>query len=299
MALWRRSISAHVMNGNLSVAFGYQTGIYRAYALLQHGSANVNALTRDEKRELQLVVQVAGGSTSLLPDLTECLTKLLQKCGEEVKPKHVIITILALGLMYFGGNAWRDYLQNRVDVRKIETSSKEMKEVLQHLEYAGTLENERLNLIAGLAQSDRAIETVMQDSQSAHRALLKGISNADTAKFDSATITAPVARELIRNTRQSPQEMRMDGVYRIVRVNSGHDDGFLINLRNVTTNETFTAQLDADFPLSESEKAILSAAEWKKRPVQLKINARKIGKRIINAVILGVAEHEDDSSKPD
>jgi hypothetical protein len=62
-----------------------------------------------------------------------------------------------------------------------------------------------------------------------------------------------------------------------------------VTLTNIETDEEITASLQ-DALVSDEHRALIQAAEWSKRPVRVRLSARLLRSRPIDAVILTVEQ---------
>ncbi|MNN91402.1 hypothetical protein D3C81_2095150 [compost metagenome] len=81
--------------------------------------------------------------------------------------------------------------------------------------------------------------------------------------------------------------MRLDGFYRIVRVDSSNPDEFKVKVRKHRTTDEFEATVE-DTSLNEEKKEVLQYAEWERTTVFLNINAKVLDGAIKQAIVVGV-----------
>lgn len=99
---------------------------------------------------------------------------------------------------------------------------------------------------------------------------------------------------MVKNARLRATELRLDGVYRIHKVDSSSPNGFKLAVINTETKARLTAVVQ-DSALDAKAKDILKEAEWDKRDVYLEINAKVNGNNDFKeVVILSVRRHLAD-----
>jgi hypothetical protein len=98
-------------------------------------------------------------------------------------------------------------------------------------------------------------------------------------------LTGQSAITLVHNARRQSEEVRLDGDYRIQRVDPTDPALFKLKIWNVRTGLELDAVLQDD-SLAGDSKRIIQDAEWARAPVRLQINARKVGNQYRSAAIL-------------
>src|SRR5262249_53139492 len=80
-------------------------------------------------------------------------------------------------------------------------------------------------------------------------------------------------------------QVRLTGLYRVGKVDTTAPDGFRVTLIDVKTGEEISASL-IDAIISAEHRDAIQAAEWNKQPVLVELTARKLRKRIVDAVVI-------------
>ena len=80
------------------------------------------------------------------------------------------------------------------------------------------------------------------------------------------------------------EEIRLDGMYRILNVNTELDTGFKVSIRNEVSGQELVAEVQDNTFQSQYKRAI-ETATFEKRPVELNINAKQ---KIANSTIYDV-----------
>ncbi|HET9646182.1 MAG TPA: hypothetical protein VFP68_23150 [Burkholderiaceae bacterium] len=81
---------------------------------------------------------------------------------------------------------------------------------------------------------------------------------------------------LVQNARRESEEIRLDGVYRPLKLDWSDPSRFRVKVWNVESNLELDAVVQDD-TLTGEYKAILQRAEWSRAPVRLQINAKRLG----------------------
>jgi len=97
---------------------------------------------------------------------------------------------------------------------------------------------------------------------------------------------------MVRQERAKAKEDRIDGLFRIIRVDSSRTDSFYVTVRDLATFDQFTAEVQDT--LSGRNKKCIQNAEWNRLPVYLKINVKKIRGAITRATVLSAKDATEE-----
>ncbi len=286
---YHQSVTPTVMNGLLDL----QREINRAYALARYNTVNTRSLTKKERDELEITVEVEDGSSTLEINLQELLLKFIELTGAKMEPVHVVITVLGVAGMYFGNSAFKGYLEHRRQIREKEIKSEEDKILLDNFRFVSEEETKRVKMIAELAKQDYRLENIKHSAHDAHTSIVKSVTSADEVEIQGVPIDSHVAHILVQNARRKSKEVRIDGTFILLKVDARKPDEFNVTVRNCDSNEEIDAIVQDD-SLSQSYKKCLQEAEWSRKPVKLKINAKIVGDEIRSAIIIDVEPLEDE-----
>ncbi|MBN3057967.1 hypothetical protein [Pectobacterium brasiliense] len=251
-----------------------QAGIYRSYATACYGSPNATKLTREEREMLEMVVEVEPGSSKFNVDFGEILQNAVDGVVGKLESKHILIALLSFSVLYFGDSAYKNYLENRKDVRQAEIKSDEQRELLKHLTFTSKQETERALIIATAAAQNSRVHTISELSKDTKAEVLKRASSADKIELQGIQLTGYEAEELSKNARQQAIEIRLDGNYRILNVDSSDPSEFKVKVRSLENGDEFVATVQ-DLTVDMSHKLALQRGEWDRKSVRLTINAKQ------------------------
>lgn len=277
------SLTPPVMKGLLE----FQKGIYHSYAVAKYEDAS-RRLTDEEKKALEIVVKVESGSSDLSVDFQELAVKFIEQIGGKMDSTHVLILGLTFLVLHFGKAALTSYLDNRKEVRLREVSDETQRKTLEMLTFQSEKETERLVIVTqALAQKPQAQEmaAIANDSKTE---LLRGLVEAEQARVSGVSFSGPAAMSLVQNARRESEEIRLDGTYRLFKLDWTDQSKLRVKVWNTQTGQELDAILEND-TLSGAYKDLLRKAEWDRTPVQLKINARRVGGTLRGATILEVS----------
>lgn len=281
------SITPPVMKSFLEL----QNLVYKSYAIAQFGTDDTRKLSKEERDELEIQVKVEEGSSIFEIDFQGVLEKFAEKAVETMPPELLAITILGLGVLWVGKASYSAYLDHRKEIRMAEVKSEEQREMLNTIQLNSKEETRRAELLTRLVVQQPALEAVSRQAYDAKTEMLKGFSTAEQATVAGITTPGEVASELIVNARRKAAEKRLDGFYRVVRVDSSDPDEFKVKIRRHRTSAEFEAVLE-DESLDAEKKEVLQYAEWERTTVYLNINAKVLDDVIKSAVILGVERRD-------
>lgn len=277
------SITPSVMKSFLEL----QNLVYKSYAIARYDTEDTRKITKEERDELEIKVKVEEGSSIFEVDFQAVLLKFVEKAGETMPPELMAATILGLGVLWVGKTSYSSYLNYRKDVRLSEAKTEEQREMLTSIQEQSKQETARLELLTKLLIQQPALENISRQTYDTRTEMLRGFSTADEATVDGVTVSGEVAHELVTNARRKAVEKRLDGYYRITRVDSSNPDEFRVKVRKHKAALEFEAVLE-DSSLDATKKEVLQFAEWERTTVFLNINAKVLDDDIKQATILGV-----------
>jgi hypothetical protein len=268
------NISAKMMQGFIEL----QNNVNRIYAKLLYNQPSVRHLTDEDKYKVEVLVQVLPGSSGYKVDLQQILEKFVEGVAGKVTGKQVVILAIAGGLMWTSHSAWKSYLQHQKDVRNIEAQ-----------QFAGSQETEKMRILASAMKQEPHVVTVKVDAEEMYNTMLKAASKSQQAHLPGATIKGSEAKQLVRAKRTPSTEVRLDGRYRVVKIDNSKADHFEVRVTN--DQITFTARLDQSVILTkEQNKKYLEEALWTRQPLNLMIQGTQVRDEISQATILDVMD---------
>jgi hypothetical protein len=272
-----------------------QTAIYRSYSLATYNSPNIRLLKKEERDELEIEVKVSDGSSEYEIDLQEIFLKIIEKVGDKMEPDHIVIMVVSIAVLFFGKSAINSYLENRKEIKGQELKSEEQLAQIEALRFASQQETERAKIMAGIIKQEPRIENIEKTAYDMQTSIIKALSSADQAELQGLSIDPEIARMLTANARRKSEEVRLDGRFKILRVDSSDPTEFKVRIFNVASAELLDAVVQ-DSTLNQRNKPILQEAEWSRKPVDLTINAKDLRGQIHNAVIIDVKKIAEETA---
>lgn len=268
---FHQSLTPTVMRGLLE----FQKGIYQSYAVAKYDHAS-RRLTDEEKSALEIRVDVNEGSSDLEINFQELAVKLIEQLGGKMDPVHVLITVVTISVLYFGTSAYKSYLDNRKEIRLKEITDETQRRTIEALQYSGAQETERLKILSDVSRDDRRIEAIARIAYESQTEIVKSLAAGSSAKLDGIKISPSIAETLTKNSRRKSTEVRLDGLYRLVKLDWSDPLKFRVRIYDAATGDEFDADVQDD-SLTGRYKEYLREAEWSRAPVRLKINAKLFG----------------------
>jgi len=280
---FHQSITPTVMRGLLE----FQKGIYQSYAAAKYDHPT-KRLSQEERDALEIRVDVNDGSSDFEINFQQIAIKLIEQLGGKLDPVHVLITVVSIAVLYFGTSSYKSYLENRKDIRAREITDDTQRKTLEAMKFASTQETERLKIMSDLAQNDHRIENITRIAYEAQTEVVKSMAAGNKAAIEGIALPPGMAESLTRNARRKSTEVRLDGVYRLVKLDWTDPLKFKVRVYSTTTGTEFDADVQDD-SLTGRYKEYLREAEWSRSPVSLKINAKVFGaEQYHDAVIVAV-----------
>ena len=281
------SITPPVMKSFLEL----QNLVYKSYAIAQYDTDDTRKLSSDEREELEILVKVEEGSSIFEIDFQGVLEKFAEKAAETMSPELIAITVIGLGVLWVGKASYGAYLDYRKEVRLGEAKTEEQRNILETMRQSSKEETRRMELMTKLLVREPKLEEVSRQAYDSKTEMLKGFATADEATVSGITTTGEEAQELVVNARRKASERRLDGFYRVVRVDSSDPEAFKVKIRKHRGSLEFEALVE-DITLDAEKKEILQYAEWERTTVYLNINAKVLDDNIKSAVVIGVERRD-------
>uniref|UniRef100_UPI00272E1276 hypothetical protein n=1 Tax=Geoalkalibacter sp. TaxID=3041440 RepID=UPI00272E1276 len=217
--------------------------------------------------------------------LQEPAIELAKGVSQSMEGIHWVGVATVTALAWAGQSCYRAYLQNQKETKSIETQ-----------QMANELDLRRWEIFNDAVSRKPELMIVKEGSQEFYNSLLKAGATADQMEIAGKTLDSKTMLQLIRPSRTRAAEVQLNGLCRILKVDSSKMDGFMVEVK-FEDGRTFTARLEEAFISTRDEyKRIIQAGEWEKKPVYLMINAREVRGEITKATIIGAKEIPKDET---
>lgn len=294
-AQFESTITPTIMSGLLEL----QKAIYRSFAIAKYKSVNINKLTKAEKDELEIRVSVSQGSSILGIDLQKILEKLMENAGSKLDKKTIFGIALVAGICYAGPTAYSTFLEEKRLLRQAELTSEQEIAKLESVKFAEEQETQRMKMLSDLVSESAQLSNIKSYSEDSKAKLIKSFRKVDKVIIDGIEVEGEVATELSKNARNKAVPIRLDGIYRVLVVDTTLADHIRIKVKDLSTKDEFNAAV-FDESVDEKYKTLIQEAEWSKKPISLQINARDVGGEIRGAQVISAKAIEiTDAHKTD
>lgn len=280
---FEQSITPTVMKGLLE----FQKGIYQAYASAGYGLPT-KRLTGIEKDALEIRVGVEGGSSEFKINFQEIANKLVDHLVDKMDSKTLAIIVVSISLMYFGKSSYVSYLETK-KAEKIQTSSDDsLKAALAAIRFGSEEETKRARIFAEMAKGDARLENIGRIAHDTQTGIVRVLAAGTEATLVSTKVPPSIAGSLTQNARRKSSEIRLDGNYRLLKLDWSNSDRFKVKVINVDNGLKLDAEVQ-DETFDGKYKDALKKAEWERKPVFLEVNAKLLSEdEFRDAVIIHV-----------
>lgn len=289
---FHQTITPSLMKGFIDL----QNAIYRSYAQIKYNEPTILKLSKEEKDELELEVKVINGSSGFEVNVQELFEKLITLLAGKMTSKHIFILVLSTILLYGGYEAHSNYLENQKEIRMAEIAlEKDVSAKQERLATVALLtdrdEDDTKDILAQAAKFAPQVNNIKEEANNASHSLIKSAQAADSIDFDNGKIklTGEAAKELTKTSPNKWNDVRIDGVYHVVNVDSSHSAKRKIRIRNIETQQEILAVLEND-TLDQKNLNLIQEAEWGYNPVFLKVRAKELNNTFKEAQILEAKE---------
>ncbi len=267
------------LNTKLMIAFiELQKNVYRTYTKMQYNVANGRLLSNEEKAALELIIEVSHGSSDIKATLSELAKKFFDGAIDKMDGKHFVILGVAGLIAWTSHSVINTYITSQTEHKKIESQIVLSKEETKRLEIMKEASRQVPYVAVNNALNDEVINK-----------MLKSSLYADSITIGGHTFNREQVGQLVRPERSTSKEVRLDGEYRILKVDSSKINFFKVELQNIH-GKRFWAELQDATVTKETNKELLQAAEWNKTPINLVINGTEVKGEISSASIIDVKE---------
>lgn len=250
-----------------------QEEIYHSYALIKYGNVN-KKLTDAEKQALQLQISIKEGCTEFILKAQPLIEKIL----EHMTGTHLTIVFVAFIVAYFGKDAWSRYLKKQEAQNAQNTDAEKYNKALEALSRA----NERA--------ADICVRSI-----SVKKDMLKPLAVNKSVQIGDISFTQEDMDDVLKQTRSSFAQTRLDDFYVIEKVEQLEDGGFKCSVQKDASS--FSVLLPNSL-FNEQKLPIIQASLFQRQPIFCVINAKVNDNKIKDAELLDVAKERVPYNRP-
>lgn len=291
ISLPRSPVEGSISPSMMEAFIELQKTIYRTHTFLTADTGDLRTLARSEKDDLEFRVKVEKGSSNYEIDLQQILERLGTEALSRMDSTQVVIIVLGLAVIYGGVHVLKHWLNTKAEQRKQELDDADKQRWLEHHQLMIQEDSRRFDILASAMNRQPLLSEVEASADTARQGLVKAIADEQGGNISGVNIDAQFASEIVSTRRQQGEDIRLSGVYRVARVDTTSPDGFRVTLSDIASQEEVTAHM-MDVLISEDQRRVIQDAEWHKRPVFVEMKARRLRKRVVDAVVLNAREVE-------
>lgn len=127
------------------------------------------------------------------------------------------------------------------------------------------------------------VENLENEADKGRAALVRHVTKAD-AVVNGVEIKAQAGQEITSKTRVESTEVRLDGLYKIRKVDTTVATGFRVHISDVKGRELVGDV--AEVMTTLEDRKVIQDAEWERTPVFLQINAKERRGEYLDASII-------------
>lgn len=258
-----------------------QRKVDEAHARLVYG--DVRRLSKDERRETELIVRVRPGSSIFSTDLSQVLTNIAQQAIGKMTGTQIVVSILSVAAITGGVLAFKFYLARRQAEKDMDIKLALSAEETRRLEVLGR----------AIEHSNEVVREQSEAQAKAYDNLLNRLHPTDRIVDGGQTlIDGETGRKLARASRQVSVDSRLDGEFIILSVDSGGvRGGYKLHVRRKDDEMDLVVSVP-EGTLVEQQIRTLQEGEWRKRSLVMQLNTKVRGEKIVEATLVqaGLAE---------
>ena len=246
------------------------------------------ALSWAEREAFEFRVQVTPGSNKYEVDLTEIITKVGIAAVSKMTPKHILIAILGLGLIWGGRDLSVQWLRQEGELRAKQLEGAEKDRLVSAIDRAGDRDLQHEKLWAQALHDASELRSAQKAVQPTRVKFISALTQeSHGGSINNARVTPGLAREIMTQERQVSSHANRTGVFQVAKVDTTAPDGFRVTLRDPKTGQEYHAALQ-DALVSDGHRSVIRHAEWAKDLIYVELTGRSLRGNFINPVILDV-----------
>ncbi|MBO9421698.1 hypothetical protein J7481_19480 [Labrenzia sp. R4_2] len=188
---------------------------------------------------------------------------------------ETLTAILAVAGIVGTGWYFKLYLEARSRDKKVEFDAKATEQEIEKYRILGDLAKENARLANARVALDQSNDKLLQKLE----------DKDELVVGQDMSVTGKQGRDIVRKIPESPIEVRLDGMYRILSVQSGAVEvGFRATIENVESLEKLTIDIP-EGTLDDEQLKSLQTGEWEKTALHMQINASLRGERLLKATL--------------
>lgn len=267
-----------------------QRQIHQLAAIAKTGRPNGTYLTEDEKRALEIVVQVHGGSSLLEVNAGEAVKTAMAEAAKKLSGAQITSIVLGVSLLIAAGWGFSSYLEKEREVRIAEIKSAEHQQTLKSLNYAHEQQVAMLDrVLAIIARNGEEGRKAAEAVNASYDALVKAASKTDQSIINGQEISKEEARTIRLSPRVRAEPELIVREFRVVDINT--EDAFNITAVIVPVGDEGQIKVSfADSLFAERDREQMFEALQTREPIWIELVISRTEDRVRNVEILRVVD---------
>ena len=266
-----------------------QHAMNRAYARAVRDTTNARTLTAQERRQLKFKAKVEKGSSLIKVDLGDYAQQLMTALAGRMESQHIVATVLGLALVSGGVLAYRSFLKQRSEDRKIEQETQVRVALSKE-------ETRRAEVMAQALTAKPQLAFAQEDFDHVRREILRSTGEAKAITVQGVELSNAQARTIASTPRSESEDVQLNGHYVIQKIDWTNPEEVKLFVSSTDINQVFVATFKGG-ALSAEHRERLKSAEWDRRRVYMAINGTRLRGEITTASIINV-EWPKDAAPP-
>ncbi|QNR42537.1 hypothetical protein [Pseudomonas syringae] len=284
-----------------------QKTINKSFALLRYSDSS-RRLTKTDRDELKILVEVTDGSSgffAFLGDQAEALIQGLSEGFKTMDSKHKLITFLALGALGFGTAGFVYHLEHQADARRAELakleSDGEREERLKTLELvkqaSETSADRYAELMKLVVERTPQIQTISEHMSGTYNKMISATRDSDAINIQGVEVPGVTVDELSNTPRNVAVEDRSVSVFLVRGVDHRSSAEYKLALYDVLRKIGITATLPRDGSfVTDQILDVIQEAEWGGQVVMLHLVTKTRAGKLIKAEVEKVTRITDQDA---
>lgn len=259
-----------------------QKEIYHIYCRAKYNDESTRRLTDEERKQLELVVQVKTGSSEFITDFSNALNDIIR--NSNMTGKQVTLLLITISVLFTGHFAWKDWLQRKEHEHNLEVSVKLSKE-----------ETQRLQIVTQAMQQNSEIMKTRIAIDEIRTEFAKKLQPNDQLKVSQEKIVnGHHAAKIVSAPRQLSEDIRLDGDYVIneVKFPKTFGEEYRFNVTRIRDNKTLNVNVSPT-KITDHQLAILKDGGFGVKKTRMAINAKSSRGNITKANLVSISWPDD------
>lgn len=272
---YNSTITTKVMESFIEI----QKSINRTYANLKYDRPLPQLLSDEDKRDLELVVQVKPGSTDLIGLIDGPLSKMAEGVVTNMDGHQTMMAILGCGLLFAFTVCFKAYVQKQKETKDSDT-----------LIALSDKETECMKIFSEAINRSQRLALIRTEAEETYNSVLKGTSSANVVNIGDFKLEQPEVKEILRPVKSKSAEVQLNGEYRVLAIDNKKTDFYKVDLQ-YGDGRLFSARLEDKFlATKEQNRALIENALWQRTPIFLIVNGTELRGEVTQATIIDVRD---------